>query len=67
MSVSYKKLWEVVKLKQLSRADLRRKIHVSEPTMSKLTKNEPVSMTVIIKLCGALHCDVGDVMEIVNE
>jgi DNA-binding Xre family transcriptional regulator len=40
---------------------------ISPATLSKLGRNETVNGEVIVKICTALHCDVGDIMEIVPD
>ena len=64
MAVSYKKLWYKLVELEMSKADFRRAAEISTTTLTKLNKNEPVSMDIIMKICKALKCDVGDVMEI---
>lgn len=66
MAVSYKKLWFKLVELEMSKADFRRAAEISTTTLTKLNKNEPVSMDVIMKICKALKCDVGDMMEVVN-
>lgn len=38
---------------------------IGSTTMSKLVNNEPVSMDVMIKICFALKCNIGDVMDVI--
>ena len=67
MAASYKKLWKLLIDKDMKKKDLRLLTGLSSSTIAKMTKNEPVSTDVIIKICEALHCDVGDIMEIVSD
>jgi putative transcriptional regulator len=64
MTVNYRKLWDLLDFSQLNRSDLQKVIEVSSPTMTKLARNEVVSMDVILRICHALHCDISDVMEV---
>ena len=64
MIVNYYKLWELLEFSQLNKGELQKMITVSDPTMAKLNKNEPVSMDVMLRICKVLHCDIGDVMEV---
>ena len=64
MTVSYKKLWKLLIDRELKKKDLREMSGVSPATLSKLGRNETVNGEVIVKICTALHCDVGDIMEI---
>ena len=67
MAVSYKKLWKLLIDKDMMKKDLRAMTGVSTTTMSKLSKDENVSMDVIEKICTVLNCDVGDIMEFVPD
>lgn len=64
MAISYKKLWKLLIDKDLKKKDLQRISGVSAASITKLTKNENVNTEIIEKVCLALHCDVGDIMEI---
>ncbi len=67
MSVSYKKLWKLLIDKDMLKKDLRTMIGVSTTTMSRLSKDENVSTEILSKICAALNCDVGDIMEFVPD
>ena len=59
--ITYTKLWILLKEKGMKRTDL--KAIMSSATLAKLGKNEPVSSTVIEKICDYLKCQPGDIME----
>ena len=65
MAVSYKKLWKILIDKDMKKKDLQTAAGVSWATITKLSKGETVSMDVLIKVCKALECDIGDIMEII--
>lgn len=67
MSVSYKKLWKLLIDKDMLKKDLRTMTGVSTTTMSRLSKDENVSTEILSKICAALNCDVGDIMEFVPD
>lgn len=67
MAVCYKKLWKMLIDKDMIKKDLRLQTGFSTTTMSKLSKDENVSMDVIEKICTVLNCDVGDIMEFVPD
>ena len=67
MAVSYKKLWKLLIDKNMKRTDLRAVTGISTTTLAKLGKDENVSTDILAKLCKALECDVGDIMEMVND
>ena len=67
MAVSYKKLWKLLIDKDMMKKDLRAMTGVSTTTMSRLSKDENVSTEILSKICSALSCDVGDIMEFVPD
>ncbi len=64
MKVNYIKLWKLLLDKDMKKIDLKEQAGISSSTLAKLGKNEFVSMESMVKICSALHCDIGDVMEI---
>ena len=67
MKASYKKLWKLLIDRDMSKTDLRLKAGISTMALAKLGKNENVSMEVLKKVCMALQCDIGDIMELIPE
>jgi DNA-binding Xre family transcriptional regulator len=63
MAVSYNKLWKLLIDKKMSKAEMRRAAGISPNTLTKLNRDEEVTMTIINKICTALQVDVGEVME----
>lgn len=63
MKISYKKLWVLLIKKDITKPQLRRDLNLATGTMSKLNKNEEVSMSVILRICEYLNCDIGDICE----
>ena len=66
MSVDYKKLWILLIEKGISKPELRRMANLSPATLTKLNKNEYVSMEMLIRICKALECNIGDIVDIVS-
>ena len=64
MAISYKKLWKLLIDKKMSKADLRRAAGIAPNTMTKLRRDEEVSMAVLIKICTALNANIGDVVDL---
>lgn len=64
MGISYKPLWHQLIERDMKKLEFRDYIGISNSTLSKLGKNEPVSMDVIEKICLKLDCKIEDVMEI---
>lgn len=63
--ISYNKLWKKLIDLDMKKKDLKSITGIGSTTMSKLNNNEPVSMDVMIKICIALKCNIGDVMDVV--
>ena len=63
-TVNYKKLWILLLEKGISKQDFRTMCNISTGTMTKLNKNLEVSMSVMVKICNTLKCDIGDICEV---
>lgn len=66
MAASYTKLWKLLIDKNINKTKLREIAGISTGTLAKLGKNDYVSTEVLEKICKALQCDIGDVIEFVN-
>ena len=62
---SYNKLWKLLIDKGISKTELKQAVKMSPNTLAKLGKNETVSLDVLIRICEVLHCDIGDIMELI--
>ena len=67
MAISYNKLWKLLIDKKMSKADLRRAAGIAPNTMTKLNRDEEVSLAVLSKICSVLEVDIGDIMEFLLE
>ena len=67
MSVKYDKLWIMMKSNKMKKSDLAKAAELSQYTMTKLNQDRVVSMDVMIKFCKIFHCDIGDLMEIIED
>lgn len=67
MKVSYKKLWVLLAHKEIPKAQLRKDLGIASSTLTKLNKNEVVALSILIKICEYLKCDIGDIMEVVDD
>ncbi|MCR4963452.1 MAG: helix-turn-helix transcriptional regulator [Firmicutes bacterium] len=65
MEISYKKLWKLLIDKDMKKTDLQKQAGISWASVTKLSKNENVSMEVLIKVCKALDCNIGDIMDFI--
>ena len=64
MSVCYKKLWKLLIDNDISKSELRKKTGISGSTISKMNKNEYVSLEVLDRICQEIDCNVEDVVEL---
>ncbi len=62
--LSYNKLWKLLIDKKLKKSDLKEMTGIGSTTLTKLNNDEPVSMDVMIKICIALKCNIGDIMDV---
>ena len=66
MGISYKKLWVLLIEKDITRAQMRRDLKIATGTMSKLNKGEEVALSVLLRICEYLECDIGDICSVVK-
>ena len=67
MNVSYKKLWKLLIDKEMNKTDLRNATGISSATIAKMTNSEEVTMSVLTKICEVLNCNIGDVVDFVQD
>ena len=67
MVISYKKLWKLLIDKDMTAVDLRLATGIAPNTMTKLRRDEEVSMTVLAKICKALDANIGDIMDLIPD
>lgn len=65
MTYNYNGLWKLLIDKQMKKKDLMKKAVITSSTMAKMGKSLPVSLEVLGRICEALHCNIGDIVEIV--
>lgn len=63
MTISYNKLWKLLVDRKMSKADLRKAAGIAPNTMTRLRRDEEVTLTVLHKICNTLEVDIGDIME----
>ena len=66
MKISYKKLWVMLIQRDITKVQLRTDVGISAGTMSKLNKGEDVALSVLLRICDYLNCDIGDICESVR-
>ena len=67
MKISYKKLWIELINRDIKKSHLKKLTGLSAGTITKLNKNEPVSITVLLSICEVLQCDIGDICSAVSD
>lgn len=66
MEISYKKLWILLIEKNISPAALRKDLNISTGTMTKMRRNEDVALSVLLRICEYLDCNIGDICDAVK-
>ena len=67
MAVRYNNLWKLLIDKNMNKTDLKEAAGISFNVMARMSKNETISFESIEKICYALNCNIGDIIEIVKE
>lgn len=67
MAVSYNRLWKLLIDKKMSKADLRKAAGLAPNTMTKLRRDQEVSLAVLGRICTILCVNIGDILEFVPE
>ena len=66
MSVCYNNLWKLMIDRKMKKKDLIALSGISRSTVAKLTRDENVNTDVLVRICKALECNIGDIMEVVS-
>ena len=64
---SYNKLWKVLIDRNMMKKDLMEKTNINSSTMAKMGKGLPVSIEILGRICDALECNIGDIVDYVKE
>jgi DNA-binding Xre family transcriptional regulator len=64
MGINYKKLWKLLIDKDMTKTDLRMQTDIASSTLSKMSRNEYVSLDVLVRICCVLDCELSDITEI---
>lgn len=67
MILSYNKLWKLMVDKNINKTQLHEKAQISTNAVAKMSRNETVSLETLAKVCYALDCGIGDIVEIIIE
>ena len=66
MKISYKKLWIQLVEKEIAQTTFRRDLSIATGTMTKLRRNEEVALSVLLRICEYLDCNIGDICDAVR-
>ena len=66
MGISYKKLWVLLIDRDIKKSSFRKELNLSSGTWTKLNKGEEVSLSILLRVCDYLNCDIGDICEAVR-
>lgn len=67
MEFSYNKLWKLLIDKNMMKKNLMAKTNITSSTIAKMGKNKAVSMEVLGKICMALDCNIGDIVDVIKD
>ena len=67
MTVRYDKLWALMKQNKMKKSELAKAADISQYAMTKLNQSKTISMDIMVRLCKIFHCDIGDLMEVVED
>ena len=67
MKISYKKLWMLLLERDISKMKFRTDLKLATGTMAKLNKGDEVALSVLLRICEYLDCDIGDICEVVHD
>lgn len=67
MIISYNRLWKLLVDKKMSKADLRKIAGIAPNTMTKLRRDQEVTLAVLGRICDVLNVNIGDIMEFLPE
>ena len=62
--VCYNKLWKLLIDKKMNKVSLGKAAGISLNSVTKLAKDESVTVEILVKICNALDCDIGEIMEV---
>ena len=66
MNISYRKLWIRLAEKEISPVAFRKDLNIATGTMTKLRRNEEVALSVLLRICEYLDCNIGDICDAVK-
>lgn len=65
--ISYNRLWKLLVDKKMSKADLRKAANIAPNTMTKLRRDQEVSLSVLGRICAVLNVNFGDIVDYIGD
>ena len=66
MQISYKKLWIMLIERDINQATFRKDLNIATGTMTKMRRNEEVALSVLLRICEYLDCNIGDICDAIK-
>ncbi len=66
MRISYKKMWLLLVERDISAVTMRKDLNIATGTMTKLRRNEEVALSVLLRICDYLDCNIGDICDAIK-
>lgn len=67
MRISYRKLWVLLAEQEVSKKELREGAGIAPNTMTKINQDKEVSLNVLLRICGFLGCNIGDICDAIED
>ena len=67
MTLSYDKLWALMRANKMKKCELEKAAKITRYAMTKLNNDQPVDLSVMMNICKVFHCDIGDLLEVKEE
>lgn len=67
MAISYNRLWKLLVDKKMSKSDLRKAVEMSPQTLTKMRRDEPVTLSTLERICRVLNSDFGDIVQYISD
>jgi L-cysteine desulfidase/DNA-binding Xre family transcriptional regulator len=67
VTISYNKLFKLLIDRGIRKKDLKEAAGIGSATMAKLSRNQPVALEVLVKICAHMGCNIGDIADVVTD
>ena len=66
MAVSYKKLFHLMIEKEISNVQLQQKAQISANVITRMKRNQYISLESIESICRTLNCNIDEILEFIS-